>query len=381
MKKILLFVLVSLMVVSLFAGCAGNAQKEDVTNAPETSATEPAETTATETDGAVATGAVKTGLGQFISIAQSASASVNEDGAPVNALAQMDAIMAAVTVDSEGKIVSVKIDNAQVKINFDSKGQLVSDPSASVQTKVELGDAYGMKKASGIGKEWYEQIAALEDWMAGKTIDEIMAMKTFQKDDAHPAVPEEADLTSSITLSVEGYLEAVKEAVEKAQSFDVEVTGTAKTGLGSVVSIAKSASATADADASGQVDVVMAAVTVDEAGKIVGVLIDNGQVKVNFDAKGTLITDTAVNPLTKVELGNDYGMKKASSIGKEWFEQIDALGKWMIGKTIDEVMAVKTFVKDEAHPAVPEDADLTSSVTLSIESYLEAVQKAVQSAK
>ena len=35
------------------------------------------------------------------------------------------------------------------------------------------GDACGMKMASSINKEWNEQIAELEKWMAGKTVDEI----------------------------------------------------------------------------------------------------------------------------------------------------------------------------------------------------------------
>ncbi len=60
-----------------------------------------------------------------------------------------------------------------------------------------------MKSASGIGKEWYEQIAALENWTKGKTVDEVMAMKTKEGEAGHPAVPDEADLTSSVTISVD----------------------------------------------------------------------------------------------------------------------------------------------------------------------------------
>jgi hypothetical protein len=41
-------------------------------------------------------------------------------------------------------------------------------------------------------------------------------MKTYEKDEAHPAVPEEADLTSSVTISVENYIAAVEKAIANA---------------------------------------------------------------------------------------------------------------------------------------------------------------------
>ena len=74
--------------------------------------------------------------------------------------------------------------------------KLTSDVNAENKTKVELGDGYGMKKASSIGKEWFEQIAALEDWMMGKTVEEIKAVNT----------EEDADLKASVTVGVESYV-------------------------------------------------------------------------------------------------------------------------------------------------------------------------------
>lgn len=155
---------------------------------------------------------MKTGVGSVISIAKSADATAEKAG-----LAQADVVMAAVTFDSTGKIVGVDIDNAQVKINFDATGVLTTDKAAELKTKVELGDAYGMKKASGIGKEWYEQIADLEKWMVGKTVDQVKAMKVKKVDDSHPAVPDEADLTSKVTVSVADYQAAVAKALANAK--------------------------------------------------------------------------------------------------------------------------------------------------------------------
>ena len=62
----------------------------------------------------------------------------------------------------------------QSKIYFDGNGQLVNKDSYSeIRSKRELGNEYGMKAASGIGKEWFEQINSLENWLVGKNIAEI----------------------------------------------------------------------------------------------------------------------------------------------------------------------------------------------------------------
>jgi hypothetical protein len=148
------------------------------------------------------------------------------------------------------------------------------------------------------------------------------------------------------------------------------------TGLGHSVSIAKSKDATADVAGVAQVDTVMAAVTFDGAGKILGVKIDSAQTKVNFDATGKITSDLAAPQKTKVELGNDYGMKKNSNIGREWFEQIAELEKWMVGKTVDQVKTMK--VKDGGAPDI---ADLNSKVTISVADYQAAVAEAYENSK
>ncbi len=365
MKKFLLFMLVSLMILSVaLAGCGNKTPEPSATTEAPAATEAPAETSAAVEEPA-ADGAVKTGLGSVISIAKSASASADAD-----ALAEADIVSAAVTLDAEGKIVNVKIDMTQSKVNFDAAGQLKTDVAAEVKTKVELGDEYGMKSASGIGKEWYEHAAALEDWMVGMTIDEVMGMELTAE-----GTPADADLTSTVTVHVGDYLNAVKKAVENAKDFGVAVTGATKTGLGNVVSIAKSVGATAEAAGAAQTDNVMVAVTLDESGKIVGVVIDTAQVKIDVDAKGAITSDTAAALKSKVELGDEYGMKSASGIGKEWYEQAAALAQWMIGKTVDEVAGMQ--ISAEGTPA---EADLTSSVTVHVGDYIKALQKAAANA-
>jgi hypothetical protein len=64
-----------------------------------------------------------------------------------------------------------------------------------------------MKTRSEIGKEWYEQVEAFEKWMTGKPIGDIVMLKVTER--GNPDIPE---LTSSVTIAVEGLIAAVQES-------------------------------------------------------------------------------------------------------------------------------------------------------------------------
>lgn len=377
MKKIISYLLMLTLLVTVFAGCT---PKEEAPTETPTGTETPAETEtpATSADGAIA----KLGLGQITTIGKSRDLGKDADGKEILPLGQVDTIMVAAGFDKDGKVVSVTIDNAQTKVDFDAALQVTSDLAAEGKTKVELGADYGMIKGSAIGKEWFEQIAELEKWMVGKTIEEVVGMKTVEKDASHPAVPDEAELTSLVTVSVEGYLAALEEAYNNA----VDAPGASTVGLGHNVSIGKSKGLGKDADGKeilplAQVDTVMSATAFDADGKVVKTIIDNAQTKINFDNAGKVTTDKAAEFKTKQELKEDYGMIKGSAIGKEWYEQANALADWMAGKTIEEIKAMKTVEKDAAHPAVPDEAELTSLVTVSVEGYVAAVEESFNKAK
>ena len=144
-------------------------------------------------------------------------------------------------------------------------------------------------------------------------------------------------------------------------------------GLGVVTGIASSKAATAEADGVGQVDTAICTVSVDDKGVIAAVLFDTAQTKVTFNAKGEITADLTAEYPSKYEKGDAYGMKKASPIGKEWFEQIDALVAYCTGKTMDEVLA---GVKDGA--AV--DEDLKAGATMHLNDLIAALQKAYDAA-
>ena len=160
--------------------------------------------------GCAATTTTKTGLGHEISIASSKDATVDAAGN-----AQSDTMMAAVTVDANGKVLGIRLDVAQVKIAFDATGKITSDKTVRGKTKVELGTAYGMIKASKIGKEWFEQAAALESWMVGKTSTQIAGMSTTTNADG--VVTSEADLNGKVTITVDEFLRVAAEAIQNAK--------------------------------------------------------------------------------------------------------------------------------------------------------------------
>ena len=361
MKKILSLVLTSALAFGVLAGCANN--NTPVETPAETPAETPVETPA-ETP-VEAGGIAKMGLGIITNIGKSADL---KDG---KALGQVDTTIAVVGLDKDGKIASITLDVAQQKVEFDGDMKVTSDITAEGKTKFELGDDYGMKAASPIKKEWFEQITALEDWMMGKTLDEVTGMKLEE------GASKEEDLMSSVTMTVVGYIAAVEKAVKNA----VDVEGAVKVGQGEVISLAKSKDMDGDKGAAAQVDTTIAATALDADGKVVATKIDVAQTIVGFDLEGKITNDVTAEAQSKKERGDDYGMKAISEIGKEWYEQAEALEAWMVGKTPAEITGMKVFERDPAHKEVPDVEDLKSSVTITVGGYLAAFKEAAEKAR
>ena len=106
----------------------------------------------------------------------------------------------------------------------------------------------------------------------------------------------------------------------------------AATGVGSVTSVSVTP-ATADKAGSVSAYVYTCAVTLDENGVITGVDFDAVQPAGSFDTTGAAGEFNAA-PLSKNEIKEGYGMKAISPIGLEWYEQMDKLEDWCIGKTV-----------------------------------------------
>jgi len=313
------------------------------------------------------------GLGHNFSIASSKSAT-----ATANAQGRVDMVVAAVAFDANGNVVKVTIDNTQTKVDFDKAMALTSDPTAPQKSKVELKEAYGMSKASSLKLEWYQQIANLENWMVGKSVKEIKALKVKTRDASHTAVPDVPELTSLVTITVQDYISVVEQAWENAVAVK---PGAVKLGYSQDVSIAKSKSATDKAAASAQVDCVMAASLFDKSGKVVETIIDNSQIKVAFDKDGKVASDVKAELKTKKELKEGYGMSKASSLKLDWYQQMENFEAWMAGKTIPEIKALKVKTRDASHTAVPDVPELTAQVTITVEAYIASVAESYENSR
>ena len=261
-------------------------------------------------------------------------------------------------------ITSCIIDAVQSTAGFDAAGQLVGEVGGDVLSKAQMGEAYGLKAYSGVGKEWNEQSVAFCEYITGKTVEEATGMALTET-----TAPAEADLAASVSIAVGDFVSLVEKAGSSVSDSKEQV----KTGF--AVSAGLSAESAGEKDGSTTTDISVVAVTVTEDGVIESCAIDAIQGKVAFTAEGK-VSSEAGEVLSKKELGDDYGMRAASPIGKEWDEQIEAIEAYAVGKTVEEL---KTKAIDEY--GVVADADLASGATIYVGSFIWAIEEAVNTAE
>ena len=100
----------------------------------------------------------------------------------------------------------------ETNVNFSKAGKITSDLKAELKTKDELGAAYGMKKASKIGKDWNEEAAAFAKYVVGKTVAEVKGVAVNEKGE-----PTDKELTASVTISVGDFTKVIDKAVANAK--------------------------------------------------------------------------------------------------------------------------------------------------------------------
>ena len=360
-KKTMCLLLALCLTAALLVGCsnqpatngttpATEASKPEETVAPATEASKPEETVA----------AVKTGLSMVASVSSSKNASAEEEG-----LAQTNVTLVAVNVGDDGKIDSCVIDMIQAKIKFGTDGVITTDLATEFPSKNELGDGYGMRKASGIGKEWNEQAAAMAAYVIGKTVDEVKGIAMDEKGKATAA-----DLVASVTVSIGDFLAGIEDAVNKAEHRGAKKGDALK--ISSVTTMSKSKNASAEGDGLAQAYANVAVVTLKD-NTVTSCYIDAVQANVNFNTKGEITSDLNAAIKTKNALGDDYGMRKASSIGKEWYEQAASFCQFVTGKTVSDVAAIA--VDEKGHTT---DADLAASCTVGVTEFMEMIAKAAK---
>ena len=192
MKKVISVLLLACMLLTLTA-CG--SQPAAPTTDPTAEATEAPAAETAEAE-------YKLGMGVSVSL----------DSSDTNK-AQVDATVATVVTDSEGKIVLCRIDCAQNKMDV-TGGQV--DTAATYTTKRDLKYDYNMVKYGNAIAEWDAQAKAFADYTVGKTADEVMGLDTTTNAEGYQVSTDET-LLASCTMAIDGMQAAIATAVNNAR--------------------------------------------------------------------------------------------------------------------------------------------------------------------
>ena len=141
--------------------------------------------------------------------------------------AQVDATVAVVVLDKDGKIVDCKIDVAQ---NVAKLSDGSYDFTKLEKTKKELGYDYNMSKfgsdnnGDGVVKEWFEQAQIFENYVVGKTVAEVQAIGTKFVNN-HYIASDESLLTAGCTMQITDFITAIVKACNDDQAVTFKAAG------------------------------------------------------------------------------------------------------------------------------------------------------------
>ena len=316
----------------------------------------------------------KLGLGVVVSTASSKEGN-----------AQVDATIAAVVTDAEGKIVSCRIDVAQNKMAV-ADGAV--DTAKTFETKMELGSRYGMEgkvdnDGNGVMLEWDAQAKAFEAYVVGKTGAEVASLQT-QEAGGHQIAVDTALLEAGCSMQITDFMAAVAKACADEQGMNFKaVPGTFTLGVAAKTGAADSKAATADAE--GLVAMysdIACAVVAD--GKVIATLNDAIQPKINVTTAGAVTPQEFKG--TKRELKEGYNMAAYGAPNveggtvKEWYIQSAAFSNHVIGMTAAEIAGMQTK-EVNAHQISVDEALLSAGCTMQITGICAVVAQAANYAR
>lgn len=340
MKKFLSILLVAVMLTAVLAGC-GDKKKDEGNGGGNTTSGEQE---------------YKLGMGITVS-----------DGSQ-EGTAQVDATAAVVITDASGKIVACYIDVAQNKMDVTAGTATVGQ---TYKTKQEKKEEYGMKGVSSIEKEWYEQANFFADYVVGKSVSDVSAIET-QESGGHN-IATDADILAGCTMDITAMTEAIVKACNDDQAKTFKASTTPVLGFAAETEDSSSADPSSDEAGTAAMYTTFGATAVVD-GKVAAAIVDTIQPKIGFGSAGD-ITDFSFGG-TKRELKENYGMKGASSIEKEWYEQADFFTNYVVGKTSSEIGAIAT--EESGGHNVATDADILAGCTMDIAGYISVLTKSIQ---
>ena len=252
---------------------------------------------------------------------------------------------AAVLLDGEGKLESVLLDELEVSVSADSTGH-VTLPT-DWRTKRQKGDDYPLAEVSSLKKGWAEQADAFASYLIGMTPEQVSMLKVDKDGKAT-----DADLLSGCTIAVDRYRDAVTRACANARALGAAKGDRAALGI-EAVNGTSDITATDDKDVNAQVDVSIVALTTDADHRVTSAIADMAEPALTVVSDGGVTAPDLVK--TKLELGEDYGMRGASALGKEWYEHSEGFCDALKGKTRTEIAGLSGG-----------DADLKALCTIDI---------------
>ena len=302
--------------------------------------------------------------------------------------AQVDATVATVVTDAEGKIVLCRIDVAQNKMAV-ADGAV--DTAKTFQTKMELGDAYGMapvgidNDGNGVCKEWYEQAKAFEAYVVGKTGTEVAALET-QEAGGHQIAVDKALLDAGCSMQITDFMAAVAKACADEQGMSFKTAATFTLGVAAKTTAAESTAATAEAEGVVKMYTDFAAAVIAD-GKIIATLNDAIQPQIKINAAGEIVEKSFTE--TKRNLKEGYNMATYGASmdnngdGKvlEWYVQSQAFSNYVVGKTGAEVASMQTKTLENGYQISADDALLTAGCTIQITGICAVVAQAANNAR
>ncbi len=116
--------------------------------------------------------------------------------------ARTEVTVAAVIISESGIIRACTIDGISAIVPFDATGALQLSENTVFLSKTALGTDYGMHKASPLGTEWYQQATDFAASCVGKDHTQLHT----------------ADAVTSVTISTDGLLQAVRSAAANAHT-------------------------------------------------------------------------------------------------------------------------------------------------------------------
>lgn len=272
---------------------------------------------------------------------------------------EINTIAAAVLMDADGKVTAVELDELECAISSDSAGN-VTMPT-DWRTKRQKGDDYKLAEVSSIKKSWAEQADAFAEHLVGMTAEKIEKLETDEDGKA-----KDSDLLSSCTIAVDGYRDAVAKACAQAEALGAARGDELALGI-EAADGSSSLTATDDKNVNAQADITVVVLTAGSDGRVTSAIADEIEAALTVSSDGGI--DAPDSIMTKLEQGDDYGLRTASALGKEWYEHSEGFCSYLKGKTAAEIADI---------PTDGSDADLKALCTISVTDMQKAAIKALK---